>query len=238
MMTSQVTQDKVLASSAALAHSSCRPTCPKSRSCDCAKSLARIRVMAGWRHGTVRPRAEEIRRTESTRPHFRNRTPAMLLVRYQPASALPPPATGRQVHLRRSAGRRRPAPAAPSRASCPSSCQPARISVGTALTGGRPGWGWRLSTNDVAGMSSPAWRLRPRGGCGRRGRTIPGTGRTARHGHPRGPRPRHRLAVGLGRQHCRTHLASGGTEGMRATACAPLCSPRPYAGPVRLAAPA
>jgi hypothetical protein len=46
--------------------------------------------MAGWRHGTVRPRAEEIRRTESTRPHIRNRTPAMLLVRYQPASALPP----------------------------------------------------------------------------------------------------------------------------------------------------
>ena len=39
-------------------------------------------------------------------------------------------------------------------------------------------------------------------------------------------------------EHTRTYLASGGTEGMRATACAPSCSPRPDAGPVSLAAPA
>jgi hypothetical protein len=41
------------------------------------------------------------------------------------------------------------------------------------------GWRWRLSTKDVAGMSRPAWRLRLRGRCGQRGRTIPRTGRAA-----------------------------------------------------------
>ncbi|MGW2378663.1 nitroreductase/quinone reductase family protein [Streptomyces sp. NPDC001658] len=53
-------------------------------------------------------------------------------------------------------------------------------------------------------MSRPAGRLRPRGRRGRRGRTVTYR-KDSRHGHRRGPRPRHRLA----RRTCLIYGTSG-----------------------------